>query len=97
MNSRDHRHLAKFVVMSIVVSLLMGCSTVPVTPKFPDAPGNVYMEACPDLIKLKDDPVLSDISKTINDNYGSYYECAVKVDIWINWYRQQRAIFESLK
>ena len=78
--------------------LLTGCSTVvPVTQKFPDAPGNVAMTACPQLQKIAEDARLSDISKTITVNYGTYYECAVKTDAWIEWYQKQNQIFENIK
>ena len=78
--------------------LLTGCSTVvPVTQKFPDAPGNVAMTACPQLQKLSEDARLSDISKTVTVNYGTYYECAVKTDAWIEWYQKQKIIFENIK
>ena len=78
--------------------LLVGCSTVvPVTQRFPEAPGNVAMTACPQLQKLTEDARLSDISKTITVNYGTYYECAVKTDAWIEWYKIQKNIFDKAK
>ena len=81
-----------------ILLLLAGCSTtVPVTAKFPDAPGNVAMTACPQLQKLNEDAKLSDISKTVSVNYGTYYECAIKTDAWIEWYQIQKRIFESVK
>ena len=80
----------------VVLAMCSGCSTVvPVTAKFPAAPGQSYQQACPDLQKLKDQPQLSDVSQTININYSTYYECAVKLDAWIRWYTEQRTIFES--
>jgi len=81
-----------------ILLLLAGCSTtVPVTAKFPDAPGNVAMTACPQLQKLNEDAKLSDISKTVSVNYGTYYECAIKTDAWIEWYQIQKRIFEGVK
>lgn len=78
--------------------LLVGCgTTVPVTRKFPEAPGAIAMTACPQLQKLPEDAKLSDISKTVTVNYSTYYECAVKTDAWIEWYKIQREIFESVK
>jgi len=77
--------------------LLTGCSTVaPVTAQFPEAPGNVALTACPQLQKLSDDATLSDIAKTITANYTTYYECAVKIDAWIEWYQKQKYIFENV-
>jgi hypothetical protein len=81
-----------------VLLLLSGCSTtVPVTAKFPDVPGNVAMTACPQLQKLTEDAKLSDISKTVSVNYNTYYECAIKTDAWIEWYQIQKRIFEGIK
>ena len=85
----------RIVLLSL---LLVGCSTVvPVTQKFPDAPGTVAMTACPQLQKLSEDAKLSDISKTVSVNYGTYYECAVKTDAWIEWYQKQQQIFNNIK
>ena len=85
--------------MKYILPLLMvGCSTtVPVTMKFPEAPGIVAMTPCPQLQKITEDAKLSDITKTITVNYGTYYECAVKNDAWIEWYQKQKIIFEGVK
>ena len=86
------------LVFIILAFLATGCSTVvPVTQKFPEAPGNVAMTPCPQLQKLQEDAKLSDISKTVSVNYGTYYECAVKTDAWIEWYQKQKHIFENIK
>ena len=83
---------------SIILSaiLLTGClGSAPIVPKFPDAPGRDALVRCPDLQKLKDGPVLSDVARTVNNNYGEYYACAVKSDVWIEWYQIQKKIFED--
>jgi hypothetical protein len=77
--------------------LMVGCSTtVPVTAKFPEVPERL-MQKCPQLEKLENEAKLSDISKTVTNNYTTYYECAVKDDAWIEWYQKQKIIFESVK
>mgnify|MGYP006266532441 FL=1 len=90
-----------FVFVCVIIALvflLTGCSTtVPVARKFPDSPDKKFIEACPNLQKLNEDSKLSDISKTISVNYQTYYECAVKVDAWNEWYQIQKHIFESVK
>ena len=79
----------------LLALLLSGCTTVvPVTAKFPDAPKNT--QTCPELQKLNDGAKLSDVSTTINNNYSTYYECAVKVDTWNEWYEKQKRIFEGV-
>ena len=90
--------MKQLIVVGLAV-LLSACeTTTPVVVKFPDAPvKSGATQACPELKKLNDDPTISDVSKTINTNYGTYYECAVKVDTWIEWYQKQKKNFESVK
>ena len=86
------------VVALLVLAMCSGCSTVvPVTAKFPEPPGRGAMTACPALEKLKDDAKLSDVARTVTVNYSTYYECAVKVDAWQEWYNIQKIIFEGVK
>jgi hypothetical protein len=88
--------LMKYAALLIAV-LLTGCATaVPVTAKFPEPPGTLATQSCAELQKLKDDAKLSDISRTVTVNYSSYYECAVKTDAWIEWYKIQKIIFEGV-
>ena len=89
---------SKSAIASLVVLVaLAGCSTtVPVTAKFPNPPGLNSLERCPNLEKLKDAPVLSDVARTVTINYGTYYECAVKADAWQQWYQIQKNIFEGV-
>lgn len=85
-------------LIAILAFALVGCSTVvPVVAKFPDAPGNLALQSCPDLNKLAEGAKLSDVSKTITVNYTLYYDCAVKTDSWIEWYKKQKLIFEGIK
>ena len=87
----------KFLVIALVL-LLSACSTtVPVTAKFPAPPGTLVQEPCVELKKLQDDPKLSDVAKTVTINYSEYYMCAVKLEAWQRWYREQKTIYESLK
>ena len=79
----------------LLSALMVGCSTVPVTSKFPEPPK--YTDRCPQLQKLKDDAKLSDVASTVNVNYSTYYECALKNDAWVEWYQIQKRIFESVK
>ncbi len=80
----------------LITVLLTGClGTAPIVPKFPDPPGKDAMVRCPDLKKLKEEPVLSEIAKTVNGNYGEYYTCAVRNDVWIEWYQIQKKIYED--
>ena len=86
-------------LLAIALVLLLGaCSTtVPVTAKFPQAPGTLVQEPCPDLKKLEEQAKLSDVAKIVTVNYTEYYMCAVKLEAWQRWYREQKTIYESLK
>lgn len=77
---------------------LAGCTTVvPVTQRWPEAPGLQATQSCKNLQKLSPGPVLSQVAKTVADNYTEYYACAVKVDAWIEWYQKQQIIHQGLK
>ena len=100
--SRDHQPVATSVVVAIILivilALLTGCgTTAPVVARFPEPPGRGAATACPDLKKLEDGARLSDVANTVNINYQTYWECAVKVDTWIQWYSNQKLIFESVR
>lgn len=78
--------------------LLVGCSTVvPITPRFPDAISELQ-EKCEELKKIEGDRItITDMLKTVVENYSLYYQCSAKVDGWQEWYTQQKKIYESLK
>lgn len=83
------------IILFILLICLAGCSTVvPVTAKFPDKPSSV--ELCPPLDEAKDNVKLSELTNTVAKNYSTYYECAVKVETWNEWYEKQKRIFEGV-
>ena len=87
----------KKLLVLIPFVLLTACSTVtPVERKFPEVPKDL-MEACPDLNQTQPTDKLSDVLKVVVDNYGQYHECRIKVDAWIEWYKSQQQIFNSVK
>lgn len=82
------------IIMALVLS---ACgTTVPVVAKFPDEPGKAAMEKCPQLTTVENGVKLSELTKTVTMNYNTYYECAVKVDTWIEWYQIQKKIHEDI-
>jgi len=89
--------LLLLVAFIILAFLATGCSTVvPVKAKFPDVPERIMVK-CPQLEKVSETPTLSDVAKTVTNNYTTYYECAVKHDAFVEWYQTQKRIFESVK
>jgi len=83
----------KYLLLTL---LLVGCTSVPVKQKFPEVP-NVMREKCPQLKSIDDSAKLSDIAKTITENYTTYHECSIKNDAWLEWYDTQKKIYESVK
>lgn len=69
---------------------------VPVERKFP--PVNEEINAdCPDLKTVPEDNTkLSVLLDTVSENYSRYHSCRVKVQGWIQWYEEQKKIFESV-
>jgi hypothetical protein len=83
----------------IILSLLLvGCASqpVPVKMKFPEAP-TTLLDPCHELKTLDKDAKLSDVAKTINENYTLYHECSIKSKAWVEWYKTQKKIFEDVK
>ena len=87
----------KNVIAVCAFFALTGCSTVvPVKAKFPDMPERLMVK-CPQLEKVSETPTLSDVAKTITNNYTTYYECATKHDGFVEWYNIQKEIFNKVQ
>jgi hypothetical protein len=87
----------KRLLLLIPVVFLAGCLTAtPVKRNFPEVPKEL-MEACPDLKTVEQTEKLSEVLKVVVDNYGQYHECKIKVDTWMEWYKTQKQIFDSVK
>lgn len=88
----------KRMLLALIPALVLtGCLSTPVKRSFPDVPEDL-LKACPNLELI--DPntdKLSDVLLVVADNYGQYHQCRIKVDAWIEWYKTQRSIFESVK
>lgn len=82
----------------LLVALLTGCSTlVPTRATWPEVPKEI-VDACPQLQLLPDDTRrLSDVVNNVGGNYGTYYECQAKHEAWVEWYKKQKQIHESIK
>jgi hypothetical protein len=86
----------KYIIIALLLCLT-GCTSVPVERKFPEIP-NVLLEKCPQLKTIDTETtVISVLTKTVVENYTTYYQCAVKNDAWIEWYQIQKHIFEEVK
>ena len=85
------------IVLPLVL-LLTGClTTAPVKPKFPE-PVAELMKACPDLKEVPTGTTkLSEALTVITSNYAEYHLCRAKVDSWIEWYNEQKKIYDEVK
>lgn len=81
-----------------IVCLLSACSTaVPLTQSFPEAPA-MLKEKCPELKTIVGEKVtIVDFTKTVSENYVTYYQCAGRNEAWIDWYNQQKKIWEDVQ
>lgn len=86
-----------FITLPLVL-LLTGClTTVPVKPKFPE-PVAELMKACPELKEVPTGTTkLSETLAVITSNYGEYHLCKAKVESWIEWYNEQKKIYDEIK
>ena len=89
--------MIKYCLVAFAI-VLAGCGStpVPVTAKFPEIPSKL-LEKCPRLQSLDEKAKLSDVAKTVTQNYTTYYECAVKHDGIVEWYEVQRRIYNNIK
>jgi hypothetical protein len=86
----------KTIILASLI-ILAGCSTtVPVKRNFPGVPEELLV-SCPELKEVPETVKLSEVVSVVVDNYGQYHQCAIKSDGWIEWYKSQKEIFESVK
>ena len=90
--------LFALVIYIMLAFLITACSTVvPVTQSFPQAP-DMLMEKCPELKTIQGEKVtIIDFTRTVSENYTTYYQCAGRQEAWIDWYRQQKKIWAETK
>lgn len=90
--------MKKLLLLIPTVFMLAGClSTAPVKRNFPEIPEELKV-SCPDLKTIeKGTTQLSKVITVVTENYSQYHECKVKVDAWMEWYKTQKQIFDSVK
>ena len=56
------------------------------------------MKKCPELKTIAGEKVtIVDFTRTVTENYTTYYECAAQTDAWQEWYTRQKQIWEEVK
>ena len=87
----------KSITIAFLAICLTACASVPVERSFPKVPAEL-MVSCPPLQIMDPETTrLSDVVQSVVTNYGQYQACDGKVDTWIEWYRTQKTIFDSVK
>lgn len=75
--------------------MMTGCVT-PVDRNFPSLPDSLKTK-CQDLLDTPNTDKLSIVLTVVTTNYSQYQECSIKVDTWLQWYNDQKKIFDSVK
>lgn len=91
----------KLIALLLSTTLLSGCAMftkfLPAKPKFPEAVPELR-EACPDLKTIEGNQVaITDLLKTVVNNYTLYYQCSLKNEGWNKWYDEQKKIYDKIK
>lgn len=84
-------------ILLLSVIFLAGCNaTVPVKQYFPEVPTHL-LKSCPQLKTIEGQEVkLSELLKTMSENYTEYHKCADLLENWQRWYKLQKEIFDDL-
>jgi hypothetical protein len=86
----------KYLIFLFVLGL-SACTTVPVIAEFPAAP-DMLMVKCPELKTIVGEKVtIVDFTKTVTENYTTYYECAAQTEAWQEWYTRQKQIWDEVR
>ena len=87
--------LVAFIVLAFLIT---ACSTaVPLTAGFPEAPA-MLKEKCPELKTIPGEKVtIIEFTRTVSENYTTYHQCAGRTEAWIDWYNQQKKIWEEIQ
>ena len=79
----------------LILLFLTGCTqAVPVKPKWPDIPEELTIP-CDELKEIPSSK-LSDLLLIVTKNYSLYHECQLKDSAWIEWYKSQKEIYNSV-
>jgi hypothetical protein len=83
----------------ISILFLTGCAKpVPVKMEFPVAP-EILMQKCNDLKQIETRPggvPITELFKTVIQNYTFYHECSTKVEGWQEWYNSMKKIYGDI-
>lgn len=82
----------KIILLSL---FLVGCNSIPVIPQFPPPPDDTLCEQL--IIHPVDKREQRDVATTIVQNYTIAKICAAKVNMWNDWYINQKLNYEAIR
>lgn len=90
----------KTLTILIFSLMLSGCALItkflPAKPKWPEAVPELT-QPCPELKQIEGDKVaITDLLRTVANNYALYYECSIKNEGWNKWYKEQKEIYDKV-
>ena len=87
--------MKKLILLSVI--FLSACSTVvPVKQKFPDFP-EALSQTCKPLRTIDGNTTtLSNLMEVVAQNYATRHECAAQLEAILDWYAQQKKIFDQV-
>ena len=90
----------RLAIVLLTTLILGGCSfmrPVLIMPEFPK-PVKELTEKCRELQMIEGDTVaITDMLKTVVNNYTLYHQCSLKVDGWNDWYVEQKKNYDEVK
>jgi hypothetical protein len=84
----------KKLLMLLPAVLLTGCLSITKPPTFPELPQEIA-DPCPELKQAEKSPELSKLLDSVVQNYGTYYECRVKIEAMVEWHKRQKEIYDK--
>ena len=89
----------KLIFTFLLAMFISSCAMIerymPAKPKFPE-PIKELTLPCPDLKQIEGDQVaITELLKTVVNNYSLYYECSMKNEGWNKWYTERKNIYEK--
>lgn len=87
--------MKKLILLAVI--FLSACSTVvPVKQTFPDFP-EALSQTCKPLQTIDGNTTtLSNLMEVVAKNYATRHECAAQVEAILDWYAQQKKIFDQV-
>lgn len=85
------------LISILILSLFfVGCANIPVKQQFPEVPEELLQET-KKLETLDNDAKISDVLKTVVNNYGICNETTILLNGWQEWYKQQERIYKEVE